>query len=380
MKEYYCRIQWFSLVFILFFFLACAPKPISKASEPKPASDPLAEKAGWEAEWEKTIEEARKEGKVAVQLSAGFVPMRDEIGKKIRSKYGIEPQWITGRATEMAEKIIREYRAGIYAVDLYMSGPTSILGLLKPENILAPIEPALILPEVTDAKLWWGAKLNFLDKDKLVLSFHAYPSEGLAYNADYVYKDDLQSYSDLLNPRWKGKIVMSDPTIGGSGNMWVSMILEIKGQEYLKELARQDLMFTRDLRLMLEWMARGKYLIGVGVGPLIEEFRKAGVPLDLHTPKEGSVISGGFGSLALYKNAPHPNAAKIFINWNLSKEGQLLLSKGTDRQSARTDLPTDFLKETRQEGARYVDLRTEEYQLKIQKNQQIAQDIFKIHR
>ena len=374
------------LLLTIFFLTSCAGKkslPISKVTEiPSANSSNTETRLAWEQEWERTIREAKKEGTVVIHLGSGIsTSLRQEISKIMKSKYNLELEIVAGRATELAEKIIREHKAGLYLADIYIAGATTAILRIKPGGVLDPVEPMFILPEVKDGKLWLEGKLPFVDKEKLILAFSAYPNTGLSYNADYVSKEDLQSYRDLLNPRWKGKIVMSDPSIGGSGNSWFYAIgLKVMGTEYLKELAKQDISFTRDLRLMVEWMARGKHVLGIGAGGAVLEMQRAGVPLYLHTPKEGDYLTSGWGNLALYKHTPHPNATRIFINWLLSKEGQTVFSRGQDTQSARVDVPTDFISPdaVRKPGLSYFNSTTEDAEAEKSPAMQIAREIFNI--
>lgn len=376
-----------TIALILFFIASCVAEKSTRPGEIKESSaikyPETPGKPAWEQGWERTIQEARKEGKVVIHVFAGISTTgRQEWAKIMKSRYGIELEQIAARATELAERIIREHRAGIYVADLYIGGLTSAVTRVKPGGVLEPVEPLLILPEVTDPKVWLGGGLPFLDKEKLILAFVAYPSGGLAINTSYVSREDLKSYRDLLNPRWKGKIVMSDPTIGGSGHMWFSVIgLEVMGLEYLKELTRQEIMFTRDLRLMTDWMAHGKYPIGIGTtSGLLVEAQRAGVPLYEYAPAEGSYLTSGGNNLAIYKKAPNPNATRVFINWLLSKEGQEVYTRGQDIQSARIDVPTDFLTPTsvRQPGMKYFDTRREEFLENSFKAHDIAREVFNI--
>lgn len=367
--------------------LSCAVKEAGVAPPPvpEPAKTVSAEqKPAWQKEWDRVTAESRKEGKVVIHLFAGISPsLRQEISREMKSRYGIELEMIAGRSNELAEKAIREHKAGLYLADLYLAGLSAASAIIRPAGILDPMDAMLILPEVRDPGVWWGGKLPFVDKEKrFIIAPMAYPSSGLEFNTDYASKQDLQSYRDLLNPKWKGRIAMSDPTIGGSGQSWfVTIALKVMGLEFAKELARQDPVLTRDLRLQVEWMARGKYPIGIGTSKgLLAEMKAAGVPLVEHVPKEGTMLAAGGNNLVLYQKAPHPNAAKVLVNWLLTREGQTIYSRGQDTQSARVDVPTDFLTPSgvRQPGVIYIDTRDEEAWIQMAKDAPIAREIFGI--
>lgn len=135
----------------------------------------------------------------------------------------------------------------------------------------------------------------------------------------------------------------------------------------------------RDERLQVEWVARGRYPLGVAASSdIVTEFLKAGAPLAEVTPVEGTYVTSGSGAVAFVEKAPHQNAAKIFINWLLSREGQTIFSKAMGRQSAREDVPTDFLlpSRIRQPGGKYVRTDDEEWRLAMPKKFEIAREIF----
>lgn len=115
----------------------------------------------------------------------------------------------------MVEKLLRERRAGLYLSDLYLHGITTMLVIMKPADILAPMEPLLVLPEVKNPSAWYEGRLPFVDRDKFVLAFSAYASASLNVNRAMVKDDEIKSFRDVLQPRWKDKIVMEDPSVPG---------------------------------------------------------------------------------------------------------------------------------------------------------------------
>ena len=100
----------------------------------------------------------------------------------------------------------------------------------------------------------------------------------------------------------------------------------------------------------------------------------------LTKPEEGLPLTTGSGGLGLVKNAGHPNAARIFINWLITKEGLAVWSKANDSPSGRLDVPTDFIspENLRQPGVKYIWAETEEYLLKEPKLSAVAREIFNI--
>ncbi len=337
-------------------------------------------KASWETEWNKVLAEARKEGELVVMIGPGVpVSYRQEIAKELQAKYGFTTNFVVGQGSQLAQRVIQEARAGLDSTDLYISGATTMSVNLKPAGLLQPIEPLLILPDVISPKTWFEGKLPLSDKDRMIMTFSAYVQSGLSYNAQYITRDELQSYKDLLHPKLKGKIVVSDPTIPGAANQWVSTIgLRVMGIDWLRQFAKHDLTITRDLQLLVQSVARGKYYVAIGAGGLWGDAQQAGVQVFEHSPKEGGFLTGGWGNVVVFKKTPHPNATRVFLNWFLTREGQTLFAKAVKQQSARLDVPTDFLNpwEMRQPGVNVFDARSEDFNLESLKDSGIKKELF----
>jgi iron(III) transport system substrate-binding protein len=312
--------------------------PALAGSQPKPS---------WQLEWDKTVELARKEGRVVVSLPASG-ELRTAIENHFEKRFGIDVEPVVGRASILVRKMIDESKAGLRYMDLHIGGSESIVGGLLSENVLEPIEPLMILPEVKDPKQWWGGHIWVDNAKRFAYSSLAYQSESLWYNSQLIRSDEVRSFDDLLSERLKGKIGLLDPRTPGSGaSMW-SYLREIKGEEYLKRLVEQKLALSRDQRVLAEILARGKIAIVLGLTYYsYAPFIKAGLPAGpLPIPKEGVYVSGGSGHLAILKNSPHPNAGKVFTNWFLSREGQEVYSRAMRQGTRRLDVETTWLRET----------------------------------
>lgn len=125
---------------------------------------------------------------------------------------------------------------------------------------------------------------------------------------------------------------------------------------------------TRDLRQTIDWVAKGRYSIGLGVRPAeYQEYKRAGAPVTNLVLKEASYLLGGLGFVSYLDKAPNPNASAIFLNWLLSKRGQTKWVEIRVDQSARIDIPLDYLKNAdmpiRMERVDYFDTRNEEWEL-----------------
>lgn len=326
-----------------------------------------ASKDAWQVKWDKTLQEARKEGRVVV-YGAATGAIRDALIKDFIGKYGIPVEYMAAKGPEIASKLLAERRAGLYLPDVIIGASSPAVSTLKPAGAFDPMEPVLVLPEVTDTKLWWDNKLPWVDKDHYFIAFLAYATPKIVVSPDAARPEDIKSYRDLLEPKWKGRMAMHDPTIAGAGQSFIAVLAHyIMGVDYLRQLAAQEPFISRDHRLLAEWVARGKYPVGLSLeSEAIEQMREAGMPLTYVTASEGTYVTTGTGFLSLPKNAPHPNASTVFINWLLSKDGQLAYSNVSRLQSAREDVSTSNVDplSMRKPGVKYINTSNEEFWLK----------------
>lgn len=351
---------------------AISSSPGVKAPQEKPGE-------GWQVRWDKTLQGAKKEGKVAV-YGAATGQIRDALIQGFYNKYGIPVEYMAAKGPEIATRILAERKAGLYIPDVIIGAGTPSLNVLKPAGVFSPMEPVLILPEILEVGNWWENKVNWVDKDHYFIAFLAYVSQKITINTDIVKPDEVKSYRNLLEPKWKGKIAMHDPTIAGSGQNFIAvMAYYTLGIDYLRQIASQEPFISRDHRQLAEWVARGKYSIGLAIeNEAVEQMRIAGVPLQYLDPPEGAHVAHGTGFLSLPGNAPHPNASAVFINWLLSREGQIIYTDVARVQSARSDLPTTKLDQVsiRRPGVKYVNASTEEFQFRLPEAQELAKEIF----
>lgn len=350
-----CRIIAGCILIAVMLSAACSnklevkPAPVQQAKS-KPLQEPRTadEKLPWQSEWDKTLSMAKKERQLKVYTSLEPSVIRPLL-ENFKSKFGIEGESLAGRGPEVIPKMFAERRAGLFTVDVYIGGTDPILYMLKPAGALVPLKTQLFLPEVLDPKLWYKDTLPWVDKEQsFILQTKGGPEPGeLVLNTTLIKKGELTSYHDLLQPKYRGKLNLTDPTISGRGNKWFGAVLFFKSLDldYMKALAGQELMLTRDKRLQIDWVAKGKHLVAMlPNSPQYREFLDAGAPLDYIRVKESKlVLGGGSSGVSLVENQPHPQAARLFLNWFLSKEGQTIFSRVFSYQSFRVDVPVDHL-------------------------------------
>ena len=303
-------------------------------------------RAGGPAEWDKLVDAAKKEGKVTVSVPAS-AEVKKQLEDNFRKRYGIEVEIFTSRGSTGVRRMADEFKAGVRYFDLHIGGSSSIISGMLDEGILDPIEPWLALPEVKDPKQWWGGHLWVDNAKRFIYMFQAYLPESIWYNTDLVKPNEIRSFEDFLNPKWKGKIGYLDPRTPGGGDANWSFMWQVKGEEYLKQLAAHDLYLGRDQRLLAESLAKGRVAVMIGnTYYSYMPFLKAGLPIKpLPTLKEGTFGTGGSGNLAVIKAPAHPNSAKVFVNWLLGREGQEILSRALGQATRRIDVDTRWLRE-----------------------------------
>ncbi len=359
--------------------VACSPQPTPIAPTRVSGTPAVSTREKWQDDWEKLIAEAKKEETVVISSPAATELTR-ALSKSFEDKFGVQIEFITGRANELGAKVLAERRAGLYIQDVLIIGTSTAIPVLKPVGALEPVDKQLILPEVLDKNVWWRGDYTWIEPEHLQLIFLAYVSTSLYVNTNLVAPGEITSYRDLLNPKWKGKISIDDPTVSGTGQAWFqSLASGVMDLDYLRELAKQQPTIMRDERLALESLAQGKYAIQIGA-PADEAvtFRDLGAPIAFVSAAEGSYLSASLGGLSLLNRAPHPNAAKLFINWLLTKEGLTVFSRAHGTQTTRLDVPTDFLDPTRvrEPGKKYVESYTLDFSLKRAEASRLAKEVF----
>lgn len=362
--------------------MACAPESVSVKNLP-PSETKISEfrtggREAWQLKWEETLAEAKKEGRVSLYTWLG-PEMTRALRDGFSRKYGLELMVTTASGAELEAKINQERRAGLYLVDVVLVGGAERMKWL---GWAEPLEREFLLPEITDVSNWLEGKLPWVDKEHFVIAPGLAPGSAMAINADLVKKGEINSYKDLLAPKWKGRMTMLNPLRQGWSNRWFGSMLHfnILDLDYMRQLARQELFFTSDKRLTVEWVAMGKK--AVVIAPAFESihtFLEAGARLELVEPAEGNVETTGSNKLITISNRPHPNASRVFINWYLSREGQQIVADLDARQGTRLDISWEKIHplKLRKPGIKYVNTESEEFlRIREEKYDPLVNEVF----
>ena len=325
--------------------------------------------------WEKIVAAGKKEGKVVVFGPPG-PDVRDAFTLGFQKKYPeIEVDFNGMQGAQVAPKLMAELKAQQYRTDLIVAGTTTALEGLAPVNAIVPIEPFLVGPEVRDLSKWRAGKLHFSDDaGKYNLVYGNRVQVAFVHNRDSLAPAKIKSWKELLNPEWKGKIVMLDPRRAGGGldisTFWYTNEKLGLGKNFIKQLfTTQDIFISNEERQIVDFVARGRYPIAIGPsGTLTFQLKAQGLPVELFGSaalQERGFVTASNGTISVVKNTPHPNAAKLYLNYLLSNEGQTAWSKASGLASLRRDVPRDHIPEILlpQEGVSYQETYREKYVL-----------------
>lgn len=325
-----------------------------------------------QGEWEKIVANAKKEGQVNVYMSGWFAVLYAGIFQKAYPE--IKIVGVTGQGDQITQRILAERRAGRFLADVFSAGVPFPYPQLYRAKIFDPIKPALILPEVVDESRWYQGQHRYADPEgQMVFLYAGIPQTGgTSYNSHLVNPKEFKSFQDFLRPGWKGKIEMRDIRVPGSGSGAMRFFYHHPdlGPKFITRLfSEMELTLFRDPRMGPDWLATGRFAICFFCSAA--RAKRQGLPVDeFGIMQEGAGLVSQFGGLALVNRRAHPNAARVFINWYLSREGQMTLQRVIAKagdgsvvpDSLRIDIPKDDipLENRRVQGVKYLELDSPE--------------------
>jgi iron(III) transport system substrate-binding protein len=355
-------MQMTAWIITLIVFLACPLTiPIAVAADPGGST---------QSRWEEIIKAAEREGEVTVYASnsVGDLPVIWDAFRKKYPKIKLNPMPIS-TTSEIVTKAMAERRAGQFLIDVVLGAPGALYNSFHRGKVLDPISPALILPEVTDLSTWWKGKHRYVDPEGQYVLVYQSTLYGppVYYNTKLVNPEVIRSVWDLLDPKWKGKFIGLWPRANYVSTALLFMYHHPQvGPKFLERFySEMDVTYFSDFRQGTDWLAAGKY-------PLcfLCRLRRAveqGLPVaeaDPYQFKEAPGIGANNGAIVVMNSPPHPNGAKVFINWYLSREGQIAFRKANtsaedDRTtSLREDLPPEVVPEParRRKNVDYIEI------------------------
>ncbi len=347
------KVEIQTLFVALLVTLQVAAFPLQAA---QPAED-------WQSEWDKTLKAAEQEGQVVYSGCGSHAYLAEFQNKFPRIKL----ESVDGPCAELVSRIMAERRPGKYLTDVIRFGLTSAHSFYR-GKALQPINAAMILPEVKDQSKWWQNKHQYSDPEGKYLFVPAASVyvRFASYNTSMLNQAEIKSYWDLLNPKWQRQIVASDlkQGEGRNGARFIYYHPEL-GPNYLRRLfSEMNITFSRDYRQATDWLAQKRfalYLFSQSDDTLNAKEQGLSVQiLDTGGWKEGVGLDAIGGAHALMDKPAHPNAAKILINWLLSRDGQIALQRDREpagrTDSLRIDIPKSDVHPLmrRRDGVKYL--------------------------
>jgi iron(III) transport system substrate-binding protein len=286
------------------------------------------------ADWDKIVAAAKAEGTVTFYTGLPGNASTKKIGAAFEKKYGIHMDVLELRATELRERVRTERVGNRPAGDVMHTSANQTRQIWMEDKTVDNIGP---LPNGTDLRADVGEA--WIDRDVNIPTFLL--NYGIVINSTLV-TDPPKSWQDILDPKWRGKILADDFRAIGGGSSFFSVTYEKFGRAFHEKLAAQNVSFTRDMREAERRVARGEYAIYL---PWLVNYLPSlkGLPVKAVIPKEG-VVYLPYASSVLSK-APHPNAARVLIDFMLSDEGQAIYaSEGLlpTKANQADKLPPDY--------------------------------------
>jgi|GEM_PF-3769607 len=330
-------------------FAACAPSTPEPGAGGSGSSVVGVPGAKWQAQWDETIALAKKEGTLSVVTPTGTA-MRKVIDIFQEQFPWLKVEHTPARTSDFVNKSSKEQQGGVYSYDISVVSMASVIKVLKPTAGVVPLKSVLFRDDVVQDSNWIDSfEAGFWDLDKNL--FYAGGIEAaprIWVNSEFVKPDEVKGGTkDLLNPKFKGKIGLMDPRTEGAGYLSVSAARYSLGKSVadpmLTELfqKQEPMIFTND-RVYTEALVRGTQPIAISpYDNVLQDFwekgiGKAVVPVQT---EEWVYAQDPNSPMWLVAKQPHPNAAKLFANWYLTKDAQTLVSKETLGNSRRADVP-----------------------------------------
>jgi len=317
----------------------------SSAAEVRSAASP---------EWESIVKRAEEDGQVTVYAtdSIGNAQMIWAAFQKRYPKIKLVGTTL-GRGSDLFPKLFGERRAGKFLADVFLGAPSAIYLNLYRAKIVEPIPPILVHPSVTDLSKWWMGKHRYIDAEGQFVFMYESALYGppIAFNTSLVNENEIKSAWDLVQPQWKGKYqaLQVGPAQGSTALTYVYYHPQL-GPKFIERIYRDmEPTFFRDIRQGTDWLSQGKFALCFMCGR-IHPGALQGLPVAELNPyqiEENPGIGTGSGALVLMNRHPHPNGAKVFINWYLSLEGQTAFLQANKDElrvgSLREDVPQELV-------------------------------------
>src|ERR1700722_10076012 len=303
----------------------------------------------WQAEYDKVLAAARQEGKVVVSGPPGEIVRQLFTSAWAKAYPDIALEYTGARGTQILSKVVRERESGLYNWDVVLASTDPTVITLIPIHALAPLRDAIIDPALASDETWvLGFDAGFMDDDhKYFYSPMGRVGSILGYvNRDCVSTKTLSKVEDLKSSELVGKIAWYDPMQPGTGSRSTWVLTTRMGDAWLEDLFKHNsITFARDYRQITDWLVDCTKPVAIGItDDVLAPMQKHGLGLHVEAlvgPAYFHDLPSGWGGgnedIGWYAKAPHQNAAKLFVNWYLSKDFQQQYAVAEGSNSRRID-------------------------------------------
>jgi iron(III) transport system substrate-binding protein len=263
----------------------------------------------------KHLDAAKKEGKV-VWYTSLVLPSAERVAKLFEAAYpDIKVEVHRTGSQRILQRVMQELQANIKNVDVIHTSDAGHYVLLKEKKLLAKYTPAGVE----------GFPAGFKDKDGYYYGLRA-TVNAIFYNTKAMSAAEApKTWKDLLDPKWKGKMVTAHPGYSGVIATHVLALVHLHGWDYFKALADNKLMIVQSANDPSTVVSSGERIVGVNGGDYSAyQLKKKGNPIEIVYPKEGVPLV--VSPTAITAFAPHPNAARLFTDFTFTREVQQVMA------------------------------------------------------
>mgnify|MGYP001548441687 CR=1 FL=1 len=296
--------------------------------------------------WGKLVAAAKQEGEIVI-ITPPSATHRDFLAREWPKAFpDIKLSQTSVVPGQQFTRLSLERSAGKYLWDIVFTGSDNAFQL-RDAGMLDPVRGEFVFADIKNPDTWGGWDAAFADTARTYVFTSRNFLKMPFYNAKLLSPDKVKAEGTkiFLDPALKQKVIWDDPQYGGSGRTFAPVMLRLLGEDGLRQFVSTQVVFTTQMSDLVDRMARGQYVMSLGpvMTGLLDRYRDAGVPLDIrplgNTPDLGAYANTGASNIVVMKNRPHPNAARGFLNWYLTKPIEAALAKEMGEDTRRTDVP-----------------------------------------